>query len=119
MENRPMNATNPNALDQIVSLFGNGAVRACGRFLRQRGIDPLAHVDAISAEVKARLEGAISEILKDGREALDAGMVDAALATMAASSSLVGIDAGKAIASRLPRPRPTAASSSHNYDGQY
>jgi hypothetical protein len=111
--------THQNALDETIQIFANGAVRACGRFLRQRGIDPLAHVDAISAEVKARLEAAVAEIFVDGREALDVGMVDVAIATMAASFELVGVESGKAIASRLPRPRPTAASSSHNYDGQY
>ena len=87
---------------EMVEQFGQWAAQqamvAGVDFMRAHSLKP---TDAILAKItramRANVKSVLSDALADGREALDAGMIDAAIATTAASFRLAGIDAVKSV----------------------
>ena len=58
-------------------LLADGTIKATGLILRDRGIDPLNHVDELTEATKATLKENLSEIMAEWKEATDAFMSEA------------------------------------------
>lgn len=87
------------SLDTLADLTAVTTMRAAGQYFGTIGYD-VSDYAAASAVVKRHAKEALPAALADAKEALDAGMTEAAIATLTASMRIAGIKAAKEIAGR-------------------
>ena len=86
------------SLDSFGSHIANVAMVATADFLRVEGLAPGdAAMKRITKALRASVKSTLSEALADGKDALDAGMTQVAIATVEASIRLAGIAAVKSV----------------------
>jgi len=62
---------------EAARLLADGTIKATGLILRSRGIDPLNHVDALTAATKAVLKDNLSAVMAEWKKATEATVSEA------------------------------------------